>query len=231
MTSSKSIDIQIVNLNKTVNTKQGDLRILHNINLKIESGSAVAIVGTSGSGKTTLLSLLAGLDIPSSGQISMFGKDISNLNEEDRAKLRRENVGFVFQSFQLISDLTALENIMIPLEIKGVLRDDAIKKAQFWIDKVGLTHRANHYPDTLSGGEQQRVALARAFVCEPRILFADEPTGSLDKDNGSKIEELLFKLNQETKCTLVLVTHDLELAKKCSQTFVLQAGELLSSIN
>lgn len=222
------IDLQADNLNKTVNTKQGELKILHNINLKIESGSTIAIVGSSGSGKTTLLSLLAGLDIPSSGEVLLLGNKLSKLNEDERARIRRENVGFVFQSFQLISDLTALENIMVPLEIKGISRPEALKTAELWLSRVGLSHRAEHYPDTLSGGEQQRVALARAFVCKPSILFADEPTGSLDKENGSIVIDLLFKLNQETDCTLILVTHDLDLAHRCNKIFNLHAGELVS---
>ena len=228
MNSSETIDLQVINLNKTVITKQGNLDILHNINLNIEKGGSVAIVGSSGSGKTTLLSLLAGLDIPSSGDITLLDKKISNMDEEGRAQIRRENVGFVFQSFQLIPGLTALENIMVPLEIKGVVRTDALKLAFGWLEKVGLVHRADHYPHTLSGGEQQRVALARAFVSEPKILFADEPTGSLDKENGNKVIDLLFKLNIDTGCTLILVTHDMELAQRCDKVFNLIAGQLSS---
>lgn len=228
MNSSETIDLQVINLNKTVITKQGNLEILHNINLNIEKGGSVAIVGSSGSGKTTLLSLLAGLDIPSSGDITLLDKKISNMDEEGRAQIRRENIGFVFQSFQLIPGLTALENIMVPLEIKGVVRTDALKLAFGWLEKVGLAHRADHYPHTLSGGEQQRVALARAFVSEPKILFADEPTGSLDKENGNKVIDLLFKLNIDTGCTLILVTHDMELAQRCDKVFNLIAGQLSS---
>lgn len=228
MNSSETIDLQVINLNKTVITKQGNLDILHNINLNIEKGGSVAIVGSSGSGKTTLLSLLAGLDIPSSGDITLLDKKISNMDEEGRAQIRRENIGFVFQSFQLIPGLTALENIMVPLEIKGVVRTDALKLAFGWLEKVGLVHRADHYPHTLSGGEQQRVALARAFVSEPKILFADEPTGSLDKENGNKVIDLLFKLNIDTGCTLILVTHDMELAQRCDKVFNLIAGQLSS---
>ena len=228
MTFSKTIDLQANDLNKFVVTKQGDLGILHNINLIIEKGSTVAIVGSSGSGKTTLLSLLAGLDTPSSGEIFLLKNKISELDEEGRAKIRRENIGFVFQSFQLIPGLTALENIMVPLEIKGVSRDEAMILAIGWLAKVGLEHRADHYPDTLSGGEQQRVALARAFVTQPKILFADEPTGSLDKENGAKVIELLFKLNLDTNCTLILVTHDQILAQQCDTIFKLQAGRLSS---
>ena len=228
MNSSETIDLQVINLNKTVITKQGNLDILHNINLNIEKGGSVAIVGSSGSGKTTLLSLLAGLDIPSSGDITLLDKKISNMDEEGRAQIRRENIGFVFQSFQLIPGLTALENIMVPLEIKGIVRTDALKLAFGWLEKVGLVHRADHYPHTLSGGEQQRVALARAFVSEPKILFADEPTGSLDKENGNKVIDLLFKLNIDTGCTLILVTHDMELAQRCDKVFNLIAGQLSS---
>lgn len=228
MNSSETIDLQVINLNKTVITKQGNLEILHNINLNIEKGGSVSIVGSSGSGKTTLLSLLAGLDIPSSGDITLLDKKISNMDEEGRAQIRRENIGFVFQSFQLIPGLTALENIMVPLEIKGVVRTDALKLAFGWLEKVGLAHRADHYPHTLSGGEQQRVALARAFVSEPKILFADEPTGSLDKENGNKVIDLLFKLNIDTGCTLILVTHDMELAQRCDKVFNLIAGQLSS---
>ena len=226
MNSSETIDLQVRNLNKTVLTKQGNLDILHNINLNIVKGASVAILGSSGSGKTTLLSLLAGLDIPSSGDITLLNKKISNMDEEGRAQIRRENIGFVFQSFQLIPGLTALENIMVPLEIKGVVRKDALKLAFSWLEKVGLAHRVDHYPHTLSGGEQQRVALARAFVSEPKILFADEPTGSLDKENGNKVIDLLFKLNIDTGCTLILVTHDMELAKRCDKVFYLIAGQL-----
>lgn len=228
MTSSNAIDLQVINLNKTVATKQGDLGILHNINLNITEGSTNAVVGSSGSGKTTLLSLLAGLDAPSSGEVVLLGNALSALNEDERAKIRRDYIGFVFQSFQLIPDLTAIENIMVPLEIKGVPRAQAMVRAKSWLAKVDLEHRAEHYPDTLSGGEQQRVALARAFVSEPKILFADEPTGSLDVDNGAKVIDLLFRLNRDTNCTLILVTHDLSLANRCSKIFRLQAGILSS---
>ena len=209
---------------KLVNTVDGDLAILHDLSFQIEQGESVAIVGASGSGKSTLLSLLAGLDLPSTGQIDLMGQNLNLLDEDGRARLRGQYVGFVFQSFQLLPHLTALENVMLPLEIAGVSQADAGQAARHWLEKISLTKRANHYPKTLSGGEQQRVALARAFINKPAILFADEPTGSLDEASGNKVIELLFELNQENLSTLVLVTHDPALAARCGRQLSLQGG-------
>jgi putative ABC transport system ATP-binding protein len=195
--------IETVALGKTVASSEGDLQILAGINLCINSGESLAIVGASGSGKSTLLSLLAGLDTPSTGSVSLNGQDLTAMNEDGRAEMRNQYVGFVFQSFQLLSGLTALENVMLPL---------------------GLAHRLTHTPKQLSGGEQQRVALARAFVTKPTVLFADEPTGNLDSKTGEHIIELLFELNQEQKTTLILVTHDKQLASRCQRTITLEAG-------
>ena len=184
----------------------------------------MAIVGASGSGKTTLLGMLAGLDVPSSGEVYLGGKDITQLDEEARANLRGRYVSFVFQDFQLLGSLTALENVMLPLEVRG--QNDQHALAQKYLTRVDLSHRLNHYPKQLSGGEQQRVSLARAFACEAPLLFADEPTGSLDTQTGNKIVDLLFEMNQEAGATLILVTHDLALAKRCERTLVMEAGEL-----
>jgi putative ABC transport system ATP-binding protein len=178
-----------------------------------------------------LLSLLAGLDLPSTGFVSLFGNNLQNIDEEKRAAIRRDLVSFVFQSFQLIPELTALENVILPMEIKGIDRTLAIEQSKEALKQVGLDHRLDHYPKTLSGGEQQRVALARAFVTRPRILFADEPTGSLDEENGQKVIELLFDLNRQLGSTLVLVTHDLVLAKKCQKMFYLKGGHLVGEPN
>ncbi len=213
-------------LTKTVNTVDGSLTILHDISFSVEEGESLAIVGTSGSGKSTLLSLLAGLDTPSSGIVSLMGRDISGAKEDERAQIRAQHVGFVFQSFQLIEHLNALENVQLPLELKGMPRAEAAAKAQVWLEKVGLADRLRHRPKTLSGGEQQRVALARAFVTQPDILFADEPTGSLDEVTGQKIIDLLFSLNRDSGSTLVLVTHDIALAKRCQRQIVINAGKL-----
>lgn len=211
---------------KLVNTADGDLAILHDISFKIEHGESVAIVGASGSGKSTLLSLLAGLDLPSTGQIHLMGQSLNLLDEDGRARLRGQFVGFVFQSFQLLPHLTALENVMLPLEMAGIDNAEARVAAHQWLDKVGLSLRANHFPKTLSGGEQQRVALARAFINKPAILFADEPTGSLDEASGNRVIELLFELNRENSSTLVLVTHDPALAARCRRQLSLQGGRL-----
>jgi putative ABC transport system ATP-binding protein len=189
----------------------------------------LAIVCASGSGKSTLLGLLAGLDTPSKGQVILMDRDISAANEDQRAQIRSQHVGFVFQSFQLIDHLTALENVQLPLELAGMPRAEAAAKAQVWLEKVGLSERLKHRPKTLSGGEQQRVALARAFVTEPDILFADEPTGSLDEQNGQKIIELLFQLNQELGSTLILVTHDMALATRCQRQLVLNSGQVVTA--
>jgi len=214
--------IETENLGKTVPTADGLLCILSAIDLTIQQAESIAIVGASGSGKSTLLGLLAGLDTPSEGIIKLQGNDLTTMNEDGRAELRNQLVGFVFQSFQLLPGLTALENVMLPLELRG--DKNASKAASLLLDRVGLSHRLTHTPLKLSGGEQQRVALARAFVTEPAILFADEPTGNLDSKTGEYIIELLFELNQEKNTTLVLVTHDNALANRCQRTIKLEAG-------
>lgn len=213
------------NLSKTVVTSDGTLSILHDISFSVRQGESVAITGSSGSGKSTLLSLLAGLDIPSSGSVSLMHQDLSVLDEDGRAQLRARQVGFVFQSFQLLSHLTALENVMLPAELAGMTNPK--QAAQDWLDRVGLSGRLKHFPKTLSGGEQQRVALARAFITHPAILFADEPTGSLDESSGKQVIELLFELNQASQSTLILVTHDPALASRCHRQIQLQGGRLL----
>ena len=219
--------IETRDLVKSVATSEGVLTILKGISLKFEAGEAVAIVGASGSGKSTLLGLMAGLDISSSGEIILDGHELSSLDEEERAILRGQLVGFVFQSFQLLPSLTALENVMLPIELKG---DAAAKeKAVDLLDRVGLSERWHHYPNQLSGGEQQRIAIARAFATEARILFADEPTGNLDTATGAKIVDLLFDLNKAFSTTLVLVTHDERLAARCDRQVRLVAGEVVSS--
>ena len=218
--------IETRDLVKSVDTSEGVLTILKGVSLKFEAGEAVAIVGASGSGKSTLLGLLAGLDISSSGEIILDGHELSSLDEEERAVLRGQLVGFVFQSFQLLPSLTALENVMLPIELKGDAA--AREKAVDLLDRVGLTERWHHYPNQLSGGEQQRIAIARAFATEARILFADEPTGNLDTATGAKIVDLLFDLNKAFSTTLVLVTHDERLAARCDRQVRLVAGEVVS---
>jgi putative ABC transport system ATP-binding protein len=216
--------IESINLTKRVTDASGELTILQNINFSVPTGSTLAIVGASGSGKSTLLGLLAGLDTPSAGTVKLDGVDIFALDEDGRAALRMEKLGFVFQSFQLLAHLTALENVMLPLE----LRNDhhAKQKAETMLERVGLASRLRHYPKYLSGGEQQRVALARAFVCEPPLLLADEPTGSLDAATGEAIIQLMFDLNRERGSTLVLVTHDASIASLCKKTITITAGKL-----
>lgn len=216
--------IKTQQITKTVTTSEGQLQILQPISFEVKRGESVAIVGASGSGKSTLLSLLAGLDEVSSGEIYLDDAALHDLDEEARARLRGEKVGFIFQSFMLVQSLTALENVMLPAEIAG--RSDAKQRAKAILDDVGLGHRAHHYPNQLSGGEQQRVAIARAFIGEPKILFADEPTGNLDEANSEKIEQLLFNLNHELGTTLILVTHDTELAKKCDRQLTMHGGQL-----
>ncbi len=211
--------MRVVDLCKKVDP---DLVILSNIRFEINPGDALAILGASGSGKTTLLSLLAGLDRPTSGTVYIDGIDIFSLSEDERAKLRGKTIGFVFQSFQLLPALTALENVMLPIELSG--RGKAREDALDILDRVGLTGRAAHYPKQLSGGEQQRVAIARAFAARPRMLFADEPTGNLDSATGEKIIDLMFDLNREQHTTLVLVTHDPEIAKRCGRSIRLKMG-------
>jgi putative ABC transport system ATP-binding protein len=218
--------IKIENLTKRVPTSEGELVILKGVSLSIEKAETVAIVGVSGSGKSTLLGLMAGLDTASSGDVILDGHSLSELDEEQRAMLRGQLVGFVFQSFQLLPSLTALENVMLPIELKN--DDRAREKASLLLERVGLGERRHHYPNQLSGGEQQRVAIARAFASEAQILFADEPTGNLDSATGSTVIELLFSLNKEYATTLVLVTHDERLARKCHRTVRLVAGEIVS---
>ena len=224
-TESKSIIADQVG--KVVKTTDGELVILHDISFQIKQGESVAIIGASGSGKSTLLSLLAGLDLPTTGQIDLMGQNLNLLDEDGRARLRGKSIGFVFQSIQLLPHLTALENVMLPLEIAGHSQAQARVAAVQWLEKVGLAQRANHFPKTLSGGEQQRVALARAFINQPAILFADEPTGSLDEVSGDRVIELLFELNRENSSTLVLVTHDPALAARCGRQLSLQGGRLV----
>lgn len=211
-------------LGKEVAGPQGSLKLLQNITFDVFTGDSVAITGPSGSGKSTLLSLLAGLDTPTSGMVTLSGEPFSNLNEDLRARRRGQLCGFVFQQFQLVADLTAIENVMLPLEILG--RPDARKIAEQWLEQVGLGKRQQHYPAQLSGGEQQRVALARAFAVSPAILFADEPTGSLDFANGQHVADLLFQLNREQGTALVLVTHDPALAERCQRQFTLNEGQI-----
>ena len=200
------------------------LTILHPTSFDIQRGESVAIVGASGSGKSTLLGLLAGLDLPSSGEVWLAGQLLGAMNEDGRARLRGELIGFVFQSFQLLPTLTALENVMLPLELNGL--PDARKNAQHWLERVGLADRQQHRAQQLSGGEQQRVAIARAFAVNPALLLADEPTGNLDADTGARVINLLFELNREQGTTLVLVTHDSQLAARCSRRLELHAGHL-----
>lgn len=212
-------------LGKDVPLEGGRLAILADVSLEVKGGESLAILGASGSGKSTLLGLLAGLDVPSRGQVHWNGQDIFALDEDARAALRGRLAGFVFQSFHLLPALTALENVMLPLELAGVAQ--ARSRAQTILDRVGLAARLNHYPRQLSGGEQQRVAIARAFVTEPAILFADEPTGNLDSATGARVIELLFDLNRERGTTLILVTHDASLAQRCERRLVLDAGRLV----
>ena len=217
--------ISTENLGKTAITSDGALHILSSVNLQIKPGESVAIVGESGSGKSTLLSLLAGLDTPTTGTIVIDGKTLTMMDEDGRAAVRNELIGFVFQSFQLLPGLTALENVMLPLELGGVKEAKAL--AADLLDRVGLGQRLGHTPRQLSGGEQQRVALARAFVTRPAILFADEPTGNLDSKTGQHIIDLLFELNRENSTTLILVTHDQHLAARCQRIIRLEAGSIV----
>lgn len=212
------------NLSKSVSTQDGDLTILNEIGFTVNEGETVAIVGQSGSGKTTLLSILAGLDVPSGGSLDVFGQAVQDLDEDQRADLRNAHIGFVFQSFHLLPGFSALENVMVPLEINN--DKEAESKAKALLERVGMSHRLQHYPGTLSGGEQQRVAIARAFASNPPLLLADEPTGNLDTDTGHKIIDLLFEMNQEQGTTLILVTHDDELAARCQRRLRLTAGQL-----
>ena len=217
--------VQAIGLGKQVATGEGTLVILDDINFRVETGASVAILGASGSGKTTLLGLLAGLDVPTAGRVIIGGRDLGELDEDARAQLRAENVGFVFQNFQLLHGLTALENVMLPLELAGAAQPR--RQAADYLERVGLDGRLQHYPNQLSGGEQQRCAIARAFATGPRLLFADEPTGNLDQQTGGRIIELLFELNREQGTTLIMATHDEVLAGHCGQRLHLQAGRLV----
>ena len=212
---------------KVVDTSEGSLQILRPISFEVKSGESVAIIGASGSGKSTLLGLLAGLDQVTEGEIFLDNEALHSMNEEERAILRGNKVGFIFQSFMLVQSLTALENVMLPAEIAGL--NNPKRLALDILEQVGLKHRAHHFPNQLSGGEQQRVAIARAFITSPKILFADEPTGNLDAKNSEKIEALLFKMNREKGTTLVLVTHDNELAEHCDRQLTMNAGELVET--
>jgi putative ABC transport system ATP-binding protein len=214
-------------VNKIVHDADGELAILQKVNLSIQSGQTAALVGASGSGKSTLLALLAGLDSASSGEIRLFDHLLTGMDENARAALRRNRVGFVFQTFQLLPHLSALENVALPLEIGRLLNSAQVReKATFMLNRVGLGNRLTHTPRTLSGGEQQRVALARAFVTQPELVFADEPTGSLDAATGARIMDLMFSLNQEQHATLILVTHDPHLAARCARRFRTEAGHV-----
>lgn len=212
---------------KIVPTAEGELVILEGIDLEINAGESVAIVGASGSGKTTLLGILAGLDVPSAGSVHLCGVELTALDEEQRARVRGEQIGFVFQTFQLLHSLTALENVMLPAELRG--ESNADPQARELLHKVGLAERLGHYPRQLSGGEQQRVAIARAFASRPNVLFADEPTGNLDTRTGQKVIDLLFDLNAEFDTTLVLVTHDDRLATRCQRTIEIDGGRIVGS--
>tara|TARA_R100000306_G_scaffold12125_1_gene14033 strand:+ start:8703 stop:9392 length:690 start_codon:yes stop_codon:yes gene_type:complete len=219
--------LKITGLEKTYTSGNKQLTVLHDITFDVERGQTFSIVGPSGSGKTTLLGLCAGLDAPNAGSVILCGQNLKNLDEDQRAQLRNEEVGFIFQNFQLLPTLTALENVSVPLELQGA--KDAIQKSKDLLEKVGLADRVHHYPSQLSGGEQQRVALARAFANKPSILFADEPTGNLDTETGEKVIQLLLDLNKENGTTLVIVTHDLELANRTQQILTLKGGKTVTN--
>lgn len=221
--------LEVENLQKSYANAGKSLTVLEDVSFTVNAGDTLAIVGPSGSGKTTLLGLCAGLDRASSGSVRLSGNTLDGLNEDQRAKVRNEHVGFVFQNFQLLPTLTALENVMVPMELKGM--KNAKKRAGELLEKVGLGERKGHYTTQLSGGEQQRVSIARAFANNPEILFADEPTGNLDEETGQKIESLLFELNREAGTTLVLVTHDLELANKTQRIIRLKGGHMVKEQN
>jgi putative ABC transport system ATP-binding protein len=219
--------LKINDLEKTYTSGSKQLTVISNISFEVEKGSIFSIVGPSGSGKTTLLGLCAGLDYPTSGTIELCETPLQDLNEDERAELRNKEVGFIFQNFQLLPTLTALENVIVPIELQG--KKNADRFGIELLTKVGLADRLHHYPSQLSGGEQQRVALARAFSNKPSILFADEPTGNLDEDTGEKVIQLLFELNKEAGTTLVIITHDLELAKRTQQILRLKGGKVISN--
>jgi putative ABC transport system ATP-binding protein len=224
--SSVSTVLQVQQLGKEVSSPEGTLTILDDVSFTVGAGESVAVVGASGAGKSTLLALLAGLDLPTHGHVELNGTNLSSLDEDGRARLRAESVGFVFQSFHLVPSLNALENVMLPLELGG--HGEPRAAAREIIDKVGLGERWSHYPAQLSGGEKQRVAIARAFATEPAVLFADEPTGNLDSRTGATIMELMFDLNRSSSTTLVLVTHDSALADRCDRVLALDSGKLVS---
>lgn len=217
--------LRVSGLTQRYATGEGALTVLHGVNFDLAAGQSLAIVGPSGSGKTTLLGLCAGLDTPAAGSVELLGQRLEDLDEDGRAAFRGEHVGFVFQNFQLIPTLTALENVMVPLELRG--ERDVRDKAGKLLEEVGLGQRTGHYPIQLSGGEQQRVALARAFINDPHILFADEPTGNLDGSNGTHVTDLLFNLNRSKGTTLVLITHDMELARHCDRVLKLRDGTVI----
>jgi len=221
---ARDIVLKAEDITREVSSPEGVLTIVRNVSFHIESQETVAIVGPSGAGKSTLLALMAGLDLPTSGRISLAGQDLTALDEDGRARLRAERVGFVFQSFHLVPSLTALENVMLPLELAG--RSDARLRSAEMLERVGLEARTGHYPRQLSGGEQQRVALARASVSRPAVLFADEPTGNLDTVTGARITQLLFELNADSNTTLVLVTHDRSIAGRCGRVLTMENGGL-----
>jgi len=220
----RKIVLEARDVSRKVSSPEGELTIVDNVSLAIGAGGTVALVGASGAGKSTLLAMLAGLDVPTSGNVLLDGQDLTGLDEDARARLRANSVGFVFQAFHLLPALTALENVMLPLELAG--RRDAAQTARAMLGRVGLAERAGHYPRQLSGGEQQRVALARASVTRPAVLFADEPTGNLDTTTGGSICDLLFELNREAGTTLVLVTHDAALAARCERRLTMAGGRL-----
>lgn len=225
MAKDTSIVVQAEHVKKEVLNGASTLTILHDVSLSIKQGESIAILGASGSGKTTLLTLLAGLDLPTQGNVYLQGQMLNHLNEEQRAKIRAENIGFIFQSFYLLPTLTAFENVCLPLELQGKEKEASVK-AESLLQRVGLSHRLNHYPYQLSGGEQQRVAVARAFISHPKILFADEITGNLDNETGKSIIDLLFELNAQQHTTLILVTHDQFLASLCERRYLLKNGQI-----
>jgi len=218
--------LQADGLTKVYKSAERDLVVLDNVSVEVQQGTSVAIIGPSGSGKTTLLGLCAGLDVASSGHVSLMGFKLDKMNEDDRAYLRNQYIGFVFQNFQLLPTLTALENVMVPLELRG--ERNVASKAKDLLARVGLGERFSHYPTQLSGGEQQRVAMARAFITSPRVLFADEPTGNLDDENATQVTDLLFEMNRQENTTLILVTHNLELAEKTQRILQMKGGKLVN---
>jgi len=220
------IVLQAEQLTKTYFSADKKLTVLDQVSFQAEQGTSLSIIGPSGSGKTTLLGLCAGLDVPTSGSMSLMGFKLNAMSEDDRAYVRNQFVGFVFQNFQLLATLTALENVMVPLELRG--EKNVSRKAEELLSRVGLEDRLHHYPSQLSGGEQQRVAIARAFIASPRILFADEPTGNLDEANAQQVTDLLFEMNRQEKTTLVLVTHNLELAQKTERILQMKGGHLVN---